>query len=206
VALSSAAGMFAAEVADLSVGGMFVRTDRAPPVGELVSAELEIPDGKRPALLDAKVVHVAPSIAARRSTSRRGFGAQFVRIEEPVRERMHRYIESIESGSEIPVRLLIVARDLLYEKGWTQLSECDARGSYCLTGALSYAAGDDRDGYRNALQSLGPRLGVPACSFGGFSCHCAVLSWNDTQGRTRQHVVAKLDEVIDFALNAGASV
>jgi predicted RNase H-like HicB family nuclease len=32
-----------------------------------------------------------------------------------------------------------------------------------------------------------------------------VLNWNDTQGRTRQHVVAKLDEVIDFALNAAAS-
>jgi len=99
----------------------------------------------------------------------------------------------------------IVARDLLYESGWTQLTERDPQGSYCLTGALSHAAGQDRQSYRNALLSLGPRLGVPGCRFGGFACHCAALRWNDAEGRTRRHVVAKLDEFIELALGKTAA-
>jgi Tfp pilus assembly protein PilZ len=206
VALSSGEGTFAGEVADISVGGMFVRSDRFPAVGAVISAELEIPDGDRPAPLEAKVIHVASSsMEARRSTSKGGFGAQFTRIEEPARDRMQRYIESIEHASKIPVKLLIVARDLLYESGWTQLTERDPRGSYCLTGALSQAAGEDRQSYRKALLSLGPRLGVPGCRFGGFACHCAALHWNDAEGRTRRHVVAKLDEVIELALGKTAA-
>jgi len=32
-----------------------------------------------------------------------------------------------------------------------------------------------------------------------------VLSWNDREGRTKNEVIAKLDEVISEALDAGAS-
>jgi Tfp pilus assembly protein PilZ len=204
VALLGAQGSVAAEVTDVSAGGMFVRTDRVVPVGTLVSAALEIPDGADPAAVEAKVIHVAGRPPEARAT-RRGFGAQFVGGDERFRARMQGYIESIEHKSRVPVRLLLVARDLLYEHGWTQLAFRDPKGSYCLTSALADAAGNDRDAYRSALQTLGPRLGVRGCPYGGFDCHCALLAWNDVEGRSRRDVVAKLDEIIHTALGHGAS-
>jgi uncharacterized protein (TIGR02266 family) len=205
VALSTAEGALSGEVTNISSGGMFVRADRTVPVGTLVSASLEIPDGGRPAPVAAKVIHVAASSPAAAFISRRGFGAQFVHSDEAFRGRMDRYIQSIERASKVPVKLLVVARDLLYEKGWTQLTRRDTEGSYCLTGALARAAAGDREAYRAALQSLGPRLGVPGCAFGGFGCHCALLTWNDREGRTRREVVAKLNETIQAALGRSAS-
>lgn len=207
VDVSTAQGAVSGEVTDISLGGMFVRTDGSLPVGALVSASLEIPDGGRPAPIQAKVIHVvSASPAARARTSRRGFGAQFVAYDQQFRQRMDRYIQSIERTSKVPVKLLLVARDLLYEKGWTQFALRDPEAGYCLSGALARAAGDDVEGFRAALSTLGPRLGVPACPFGGFGCHCAVLAWNDTEGRTKDDVVAKLDEVIGSALGGGAEV
>jgi hypothetical protein len=102
----------------------------------------------------------------------------------------------------VPLRVLLVARDLLHEKGWTQLDARDSVGRYCLSGALSAAAGEDRAAYRAALQSLNARLQEPGCALGGVDCHCAVLRWNDREGRTKREVVAKLDEVINTALAA----
>jgi len=184
---------------------MFVRTDRELPRGALVSVALEIPDGERPAPVEAKVVHdVAPS-RSRASSPARGVGVQFIAADDAFRGRLDRYIESLVARSKVPVRVLLIARDLLHESGWTQLTPREAGGSYCLTGALAKAAGEDRDAYRAALHSLGSRLSVPACAFGGFDCHCAVLSWNDREGRTKSQVIAKLDEVINAALDAGAS-
>jgi uncharacterized protein (TIGR02266 family) len=204
VALSTAEGALSGEVTDISAGGMFVRADRTLPVGALLSGALEIPDGERPAPVEAKVIHVAPA-AGRSPISRRGFGAQFVHEDEAFRGRMERYIKSIQRRREVPVKLLLIARDLLFEKGWTQLTRRDSEGSYCLTGALARAAAGDRDAYRAALQSIGPRLGVPGCAFGGFGCHCALLTWNDREGRTRGEVVAKIDEAIQAALGRSAS-
>jgi uncharacterized protein (TIGR02266 family) len=201
VALSSDHGALAGEVTDVSAGGMFVRTDRLLSVGALVSAALEIPDGDRPAAVEAKVVHVREgSRSARRAAARTGFGAQFVGSDTQFRERMDRYLESIERAAKLPLKLLVVARDLLYEHGWTQFAHRDPKAGYCLSGALADAAGDDRDAYRTALQTLGPRLGMRPCPFGGFACHCPVLAWNDLEGRSRGEVVAKLDEIIESAM------
>jgi Tfp pilus assembly protein PilZ len=204
VTLATAQGALAGEVTDVSTGGMFVRTDRVLPIGALVSAALEIPDGDRPAPVEAKVIHVAPPSAAESMASpprRYGFGAQFVGGDMGFRDRMDRYIESIQRLTNVPLRLLLVARDLLYEYGWTQFAVRDPKAGYCLTGALARAAGDDRESYRAAMQTVGPRLGVPGCQFGGFACHCAVLAWNDEAGRTRGQVIAKLDEIIESALS-----
>ena len=205
VALSTAEGSLSGVVTDISTGGMFVSAERTVPVGERFIGALEIPDGDRPAAVEAKVIHVAPSAAAAARMSRRGFGAQFVHSDAAFRSRMDRYLQTIQQKSRVPVKLLLVARDLLFEKGWTQLTRKDSEGSYCLTGALARAAGGDKEAYRAALQSIGPRLGVPGCAFGGFGCHCAVLTWNDREGRTRGEVVRKLDEAIQDALASGAS-
>ena len=203
VAFSPAGGPLSERVTNISAGGMFVRTEKKLPRGALVSMALELPDGPVP--VQAKVIHDVAPAKSPRPGAEPGVGVQFVGTDDAFRDRLERYIDSLVARSKVPVRVLVVARDLLHEKGWTQLTARDPAGSYCLTGALSKAAGEDRDAYRAALQSMGPRLSMPACAFGGFNCHCAVLSWNDREGRTKSQVIAKLDEVINAALDAGAS-
>jgi Tfp pilus assembly protein PilZ len=204
VAFSDAGRRLSGTVTNISSGGMFVRIDGMLPVGALLTGALELPDGDRPAPVQAKVVHSVPPL--RLPPSERGIGMQFVGKDDALGIRLDRYIHSIVQSSKAPVDLLLMARDLLHEKGWTQFIEQESSGSYCLSGALWRAAGEDRDSYRAALESMGPRLNVPPCPHGGFACHCAVLSWNDRQGRTKRQVIAKLDEVINAALGANAPV
>jgi hypothetical protein len=168
------------------------------PVGTLLSVALELPDDERPTPVQVKVVHAR----ALSPSPERGVGMQFVGADEAFRVRLERYLQSITARTVVPLRVLLIARDLLHESGWTQLDARDSAGKYCLSGALSHAAGEDRAAYRGALQSVGARLNEPACQFGGFDCHCAVMRWNDREGRTKLEVVAKLDEVIDTALAA----
>jgi uncharacterized protein (TIGR02266 family) len=196
VAFQAASQAASAEATNISTSGMFVRTEAQPPVGAVVSFALELPDGDRPAPVRARVIHVR-SRAAARAKLQPGFGVQFVGGDELFQARVDRYIDSIPRRSTVPaVRLLTQARDLLRAHGWTQLTEKDPAGSYCLSGALLEAAGEDDVLYRRALRTLGERLNVPACSLGGFGCHCAIVNWNDSVGRTKFEVLAKLDEVI----------
>ena len=193
------------EATSLSVGGMFVRTDRELPVGALVPVALELPDGDPPAPVQAKILYGSAPEAPPRE-SRHGFGVQFVAGDAAFHARVTRYIDSLLRDPKAPAaRLLSIARDLLRDKGWTQLYPRDSNGAYCLSGALREAAGNDRDLYRAALRSVGPRLNVAGCEHGGFDCHCAVIGWNDVEGRTRQQVIAKLDEVISAELAATAA-
>src|SRR5205085_10631838 len=168
------------------------RTERELAVGTVVSVAVELPDGEHPTPVQVQVDHAAPPHAHPSSTER-GVGMQFVGADDAFQKRLERYLQTIAAKAKAPIRVLIVARDLLHEKGWTQLDARDAAGRYCLTGALSQAAGADRDAYRAALQTVGARLNEPGCTFGGFDCHCAVLRWNDREGRTKHEVVAKLD-------------
>src|SRR2546428_12936407 len=85
-----------------------------------------------------------------------------------------------------------MALHLMRTYGLTQLLDRDPGGSYCLTGALMEAAGDDDALYRRALQSVGERLNVPACSVGGYGWHRAIIRWDDQEGRTQHAVIAKL--------------
>jgi uncharacterized protein (TIGR02266 family) len=199
-------GFLPGEATNISATGMFVRTDTALPVGEIVPVALEIPDGDRPVPVQAKIIHVRTSAS---SSPRRdpGIGLQFIGGDDSFRARLDRYIESIPRESKLPsVKLLSMARELLRHRGWTQLLEQDPGGSYCLSGALLEASGDDDDLYRAALRAVGERLNVPACTVGGgYACHCAVISWNDKEGRTKYEVIAKLDEVIRAELVASTS-
>jgi Tfp pilus assembly protein PilZ len=191
------------QATSLSTGGMFVRTERELPVGALVPVALELPDGDPPAPIQARIVYKSPAPGAKTRPATSGFGVQFVAEDAAFRARVTRYIDSLLRDPKAPAaRLLSIARDLLREKGWTQLYPKDSKGSYCLTGALREAAGSDRHLYRAALRSVGSRLNVEGCGMGGFDCHCAVIGWNDTEGRTRQQVIAKLDEVISAELAA----
>ena len=185
---------------------MFVRTSTELPIGAVVPVALELPDADPPVPVQAKVIHVRSPSLSRVTRLDPGLGVEFVDADDAFRARVGRYIESILRQSKLPsVRLLSMARDLLRTHGWTQLLDRDPGGSYCLTGALIEAAGDDDALYRRALQSVGERLNVPACSVGGYGCHCAIIGWNDQEGRTEHEVIAKLEEVIRAQLVASAS-
>lgn len=206
VSFSVRAGLLSAETTNISTTGMFVRTSKELPVGAVVPVALELPDADRPVPVQAKVIHVRTPSLSRALRLDPGVGVQFLGADDAFRARVDRYIESIPRQSKLPsVRLLSMARDLLRTHGWTQLLERDPGGSFCLTGALMEAAGDDDALYRRALWSVGERLNVPACSLGGYGCHCAIIGWNDQEGRTKHEVIAKLEEVIRAQLVAGAS-
>jgi len=81
--------------ANISAGGMFLRTERTLAVGALVAVALEIPDGDRPAPLQGKVVHVVAPAQVRPGGSGAGVGIQFIASDEPVRSRVNRYVESL---------------------------------------------------------------------------------------------------------------
>jgi uncharacterized protein (TIGR02266 family) len=208
VSLVGLPGDFAGEATNISTTGMFIRTDTTVPVGAVLSVALELPHEDRPVPVHAKVIHVrTPAQALVRAPHLDpGVGMQFVGGDPAFQSRIDRYLESIPRESNVPaVRLLSMAKELIEKHGWTQLTEIDSEGSYCLTGALLKAAGDDDALYRRALRSVGERLGMPACAMGGYGCHCAVIGWNDQIGRTRHEVVAKLEEVIRAELLAGAA-
>jgi uncharacterized protein (TIGR02266 family) len=196
VALKQRAGLLPGTVTNISTGGMFVRTERSMRSGTVVSFALEFPDGEEPAPARAAVVYVAQS-----PETGAGHGMKFIDEESTFRARVDRHIEAILRESETPVvKLLSVARDLLRENGWTQLAPRNPEGRYCLSSALSLAAGDDDQAYQAVLKSVGSHLHTPACALGGFGCHCAVIRWNDAEGRTEKQVIIKLDEVIDAEL------
>jgi len=206
VSFSGIGELLSAETTNISATGMFVRTSKELPVGAVVPVALELPDADRPVPVQAKVIHVRTPSLSRALQLDPGVGVQFVGADDTFRARVDRYIDSIPRQSKVPsVRLLSTARDLLRTKGWTQLLERDPAGSYCLSGALMEAAGDDEALYRRALQSVGKRLNVAACSHGGYGCHCAIIGWNDQEGRTRFEVIAKLEEVIRAELVASTS-
>jgi uncharacterized protein (TIGR02266 family) len=206
VSFSGIEGLLSAETTNISTTGMFVRTSTELPVGAVVPVALDLPDADRPVPVQAKVIHVRSPSKSRALRLDPGVGVQFVGADESFRARVDRYIDSIPRQSKVPsVRLLSIARDLLRTHGWTQLLEREPGGSYCLSGALLEAAGDDDALYRRALQSVGERLNVPACSLGGYGCHCAIVGWNDREGRTQHEVIAKLEEVIRAELIASAS-
>lgn len=65
-------------VENVGTGGIFVRARAPAPVDSVIDAHLEIPDGKPPAKVRARVAHA----------SLRGFGLQFLEGEDGFRERV----------------------------------------------------------------------------------------------------------------------
>jgi len=81
--------------ANISAGGMFLRTDGRLAVGALLSVKLELPDGGSPAPVQGKVVHVVAPGRVRPGGSGAGVGIQFMASDDPVRRRVDRYIELV---------------------------------------------------------------------------------------------------------------
>src|SRR5438045_9568630 len=76
VAFSDGDGTRVNEATSLSVGGMFVRTDRELPVGALVPVALELPAGDPPLPVQAQVLYRSGAPNARARAPGHGSGEQ----------------------------------------------------------------------------------------------------------------------------------
>lgn len=185
---------------NISTSGMFVRTGASFQRGSVLDVAVAFPDGDPPAPAKAKVVYVEAMGGAT------GLGMQFIEDDRALRARVDRHIDSILAhGNTAALRLLTSARDLLRQRGWAQLARENEQGRFCLSGALLHAAAGNRRVYGEALRAVGSRLGMVGCERGGFVCSCAVMRWNDAEGRTQNQVIAKIDEVIDAEISGAGS-
>jgi type IV pilus assembly protein PilZ len=76
---------------NVSAGGMFIRTDRPPPLREVVRLSIELPGESVPLEVLAEVMHVVrPEQATAHLPA--GVGVQFVQADDRFREQLDRYL------------------------------------------------------------------------------------------------------------------
>lgn len=85
-------------MSDISRGGMFVRTEYAPPMRARVQVTLRTPEGTL--TLEAEVVHVLPPSEARAYGRDPGVGLQFVNLSDEKREAIERYVDGVATSVE----------------------------------------------------------------------------------------------------------
>ena len=93
--------------ANISAGGVFVRTDAPPPMESVVEVSLDLPGGGLPAKAKALVVHRVTPEQARERDTMAGVGVQFIDADDAFRERIDRAISHI-LGEDAPAAGLLV--------------------------------------------------------------------------------------------------
>jgi len=89
--------------ANISAGGVFVRTDNPPDLETVVEVSLDLPGGGPPASAKAVVVHRVTPEQARERKTLAGVGVQFVEADDEFRERIDRAIEYILRENQGPL-------------------------------------------------------------------------------------------------------
>ena len=87
--------------ANISAGGVFVRTDSPPSMGSVVQVSLDLPGGGLPPNVKALVVHRVTPEQARERDTMAGVGVQFIEVSDAFRERLDRAISHI-LGEDAP--------------------------------------------------------------------------------------------------------
>lgn len=82
-------------------------------------------------------------------------------------------------------KVLREAANILQEKGWCQCQAEDRFGHVCMAQAISLACKKDFSLYGETTMRFRTILGMEA------------VHWNDTEGRTKEQVIAKLREVAE---------
>jgi uncharacterized protein len=95
-------------VRNLSRKGAFIRTQKSPPVGSLITVQLRLPDGLAPVDVEARVMRAVSGEQAAQSGGAQGVGVKFEALSPEVQTRLDALITSIESRSG---KLAIVADD-----------------------------------------------------------------------------------------------
>lgn len=84
---------------NISRGGVFIRTATPPDVDEVVSVQLELPDGGPAATTSGLVMHRVTEEEATRHGTVPGIGVQFLDADDRFRERIDAYLEQLGSAS-----------------------------------------------------------------------------------------------------------
>jgi uncharacterized protein (TIGR02266 family) len=89
--------------ANISAGGVFVRTDNPPELETVVEVSLDLPGGGPAASAKAVVVHRVTPEQGRERNTLAGVGVQFIEAGDDFRERIDRAIEHILRENQGPL-------------------------------------------------------------------------------------------------------
>jgi type IV pilus assembly protein PilZ len=84
---------------NISRGGVFIQTQSPPQVDEVITVQLELPDGGPPATSSGIVMHRVSVDEAEQNGLIPGIGVQFLDADDQFRQRIDRYIEHLSAPS-----------------------------------------------------------------------------------------------------------
>jgi len=84
---------------NISRGGVFIQTSSPPQIDEVITVQLELPDGGKPATTSGLVMHRVTSEEAEQQGTVPGIGVQFLDADDRFRERIDQYVEQLGSAS-----------------------------------------------------------------------------------------------------------
>ena len=98
--LRTAHGRTACQVENVSMGGIFVRTDRLEEVGGEIFIDLVTPGWKRQLTLTARITSKVDAIESRISRRMPGMGIQFLRLDEKQHDRLRSLLRELGAPDE----------------------------------------------------------------------------------------------------------
>ncbi len=143
---------------DISKGGMFIRTESAPPFGTRLSIHFATPGGVID--LEADVVHVVTPEAAASFNQPPGIGVQFVDLDDAVRSKFEAYVDGVAArlSAELETDREYEPLDVLIADGRRIM---DALSSSRLYDALGVEPGASRDEIELRVQTMCERFSDP---------------------------------------------
>jgi uncharacterized protein (TIGR02266 family) len=84
---------------NISRGGVFIQTATPPQLDEVITVQLELPDGGTPATTSGLVMHRVTPEEAEKQGIIPGIGVQFLEADDRFRERIDGYVEQLGSAS-----------------------------------------------------------------------------------------------------------
>ncbi len=84
---------------NISRGGVFIQTRTPPQLDEVITVQLELPDGGAPATTSGLVMHRVTPEEAEQQGIVPGIGVQFLDADDQFRERIDRYVEQLRFAS-----------------------------------------------------------------------------------------------------------
>jgi len=84
---------------NISRGGLFIQTQTPPQVDEVITVQLELPDGGAPATTSGLVMHRVTVAEAEQNGLVPGIGVQFLDADDQFRERIDQYVEHLSAAS-----------------------------------------------------------------------------------------------------------
>lgn len=93
-------GRNACQVENVSMGGIFVRTDRLEEVGEEIFIDLVKPGWKRQLTLNARITSRVDALDGRLSRRMPGMGIQFLRLDEKQHDRLRSLLRELGAPDE----------------------------------------------------------------------------------------------------------